>query len=160
MQVSEIHGMMQRSDFVITAAKVCDIPAIAELERECFSNPWSERSISDTMERGDNIFLVAKVCDEVAGYIGLYYVLDEGYITNVAVSGKFRRRGIARALIGALIGKAQEVPLSFVTLEVRCRNTAAIKLYENMGFVEVGIRPRFYRDPDDDARLMTYYIKK
>lgn len=152
--------MMQRSKFIITEAQAFDIPAIAELERECFSSPWSENAISDTMTRGESIFLVAKEDHTIAGYIGCYYVLDEGYITNVAVSEKFRRRGIARALIGALIDKAEEKDLSFVTLEVRCKNTPAIALYEGMGFIDVGLRPRFYRDPEDDARLMTYYIKK
>lgn len=152
--------MMQKSRFTITNAKASDVQSIAKLERECFSNPWSENAVSDTMGRKESIFLIAKNSEDVVGYIGCYYVLDEGYITNIAVSENFRRQGIASALIKKLVKKAEEKKLSFVTLEVRSRNAPAISLYEGMGFEDVGLRPRFYRDPEDDARLMTYHIKK
>ena len=110
------------------------------------------------MCRQESIFLVAEAGGEICGYIGCYYVLDEGYITNVAVSESFRRRGIAKKLIEELILRARKLELSFVTLEVRSKNEPAISLYKGLGFCDVGLRPRFYHDPDDDARLMTFYI--
>ena len=152
--------MMQKSSFLISKVAQGDIPAVAALERECFSSPWSEDALRDTMNSNDNIFLVAKEEGVVCGYVGCYYVIDEGYITNVAVSERFRRRGVARALINELICLAESAGLSFVTLEVRSLNSAARKLYEGLGFKEVGCRPHFYENPTDDAILMTCYINK
>lgn len=90
-----------------------------------------------------------------AGYVGCQTVLDEGYITNVAVSPDFRRQGIARALIAELTAKAGENKLAFVTLEVRESNAPAIALYTGAGFVPVGKRKNFYSNPAENAVLMT-----
>ena len=90
-----------------------------------------------------------------AGYVGCQTVLDEGYITNVAVSPDFRRQGIARALIAELTAKAGENKLAFVTLEVRESNAPAIALYTGAGFTPVGKRKNFYSNPTENAVLMT-----
>lgn len=132
---------------------------IAVLEKLCFSAPWSEKAITETMQ-GDSVFLVAEEEGKVVGYIGSYYCHPEGYITNVAVAPEMRRHGIGRALIKELIARGRELSLSFWTLEVRESNTGAIALYSSLGFEKVGRRPRFYRDPEEAAELMTYYIDR
>ena len=106
-------------------------------------------------ELGKGIFLVAEQDGEVQGYVGCQTVLDEGYITNVAVSPDFRRQGIARALIAELTAKAGENKLAFVTLEVRESNAPAIALYTGAGFAPVGKRKNFYSNPTENAVLMT-----
>ena len=106
-------------------------------------------------ELGKGIFLVAEQDGRTAGYVGCQTVLDEGYITNVAVSPDFRRQGIARALIAELTAKAGENKLAFVTLEVRESNAPAIALYTGAGFAPVGKRKNFYSNPTKNAVLMT-----
>ncbi len=142
----------------IRKANEKDIPAIARLEEVCFSAPWSEKAILETMQREESIFLVATKDGAVAGYIGSYFCHPEGYITNVAVSPLFRRQSIGRKLIEELIKRGEEKKLSFWTLEVRESNVPAISLYDSLGFEKVGRRPRFYSNPEEAAQLMTYYI--
>ncbi len=130
---------------------------IANLEKLCFSAPWSEKAITETMQ-GDSIFLVAEEDGKIVGYIGSYYCHPEGYITNVAVTPEMRRRGIGRALIEELIARGEKLLLSFWTLEVRESNEGAIALYSSLGFERVGKRPRFYSNPEEAALLMTHYM--
>lgn len=134
------------------------LPALAEIERACFAAPWSEQALRD--ELGKGIFLLAEQDGDAAGYIGCQTVLDEGYVTNVAVASAFRRQGIGRALVDALLARARELRLSFVTLEARVGNAPAIALYESAGFCTVGTRKGFYRHPTEDALLMTCYLKE
>ena len=137
----------------ITEMQEKHLPALAELEKQCFHAPWSEKMLRE--ELGGGIFLVAEQDGEVQGYVGCQTVLDEGYITNVAVSPDFRRRGAARRLIAELIARAKEKGLAFVTLEVRESNAPAIALYSGAGFVPVGTRKNFYSNPAENALLMT-----
>ena len=137
----------------ITEMQEKHLPALAELEKQCFHAPWSEKMLRE--ELGGGIFLVAEQDGEVQGYVGCQTVLDEGYITNVAVSPDFRRRGAARLLIAELIARAKEKGLAFVTLEVRESNAPAIALYAGVGFAPVGTRKNFYSNPAENALLMT-----
>ena len=137
----------------ITEMQEKHLPALAELEKQCFHAPWSEKMLRE--ELGGGIFLVAEQDGEVQGYVGCQTVLDEGYITNVAVSSDFRRRGAARRLIAELIARAKEKGLAFVTLEVRESNAPAIALYTGAGFASVGKRKNFYSNPTENAVLMT-----
>lgn len=137
----------------ITEMQEKHLPALAELEKQCFHAPWSEKMLRE--ELGGGIFLVAEQDGEVQGYVGCQTVLDEGYITNVAVSPDFRRRGAARRLIAELIARAKEKGLAFVTLEVRESNAPAIALYTGAGFAPVGKRKNFYSNPAENAVLMT-----
>ncbi len=130
------------------------IAGIAEIERQCFPEPWSEDALRE--ELGKGLFLAAVEDGTVTGYVGCQTVLDEGYITNVAVLPAFRRRGVAERLLTALLGQAQG--LAFVTLEVRASNAAAIALYEKLGFERAGVRRGFYRAPKEDAVLMTKHL--
>ena len=150
--------MMQRNNFDIRKAEVSDVSEFAELEKLCFSAPWSENALRETMEGDNSCFLVAEENGRVCGYIGSYYALDEGYITNVAVHPDCRRRGIGQALVGELVECGKQLGLLFLTLEVREGNCAAISLYEKLGFKNVGKRPRFYTNPSEAAVLMTIYI--
>lgn len=152
--------MMQKSNIEIQIAKKEDAFAMAELEKMCFSSPWSEKAILDTMQGENSLFLVAKADEKICGYIGSYSALDEGYITNVAVNPDFRRRGVGKALVGELIRLGKEKQLSFLTLEVRESNGGAIALYTLLGFENVGKRPGFYSAPTEAACLMTYYMGK
>jgi len=130
------------------------LDTLEEMEKECFSVPWTREMLLYQM-RGNNVFLAAVNNGEVMGYIGMMFVLDEGYISNVAVTGKYRRKGIAKALISALEAKCREMHLSFMTLEVRESNTPAISLYAGLGFEEVGVRKNYYDKPRENAILMT-----
>ena len=134
------------------------LAALAAIEKACFHAPWSETMLRE--ELGKGIFLVAERDGAAVGYVGCQTVLDEGYITNVAVSPDCRRQGIARALLDELKARAAQAGLSFVTLEVRASNAPAIALYEGAGFVRVGVRKNFYTAPTEDAVLMTLFLKE
>ena len=134
------------------------LAALAEIEKACFHAPWSEAMLRE--ELGKGIFLVAERDGQAIGYVGCQTVLDEGYITNVAVSPDCRRQGVGRALIAELVQRARAQGLSFVTLEARASNAPAIALYEGAGFVRVGVRKNFYTAPTEDAVLMTLYLKE
>lgn len=133
-----------------------DLSRVAQIERQNFSLPWKEQDFRDFIVRDDAIFLTALWMDEVAGYIGFYGIPDEGDITNVAVDERFRRRGIGRALVHELIHRAADRGISKIFLEVRDSNESAIRLYQEAGFVQVGLRKRYYSSPTEDARIMRY----
>ena len=134
------------------------LPAIAALERQCFSDPWSVEMLRSELPDDSHEFLLAVEGEELLGYVGLMTVLDEGYLSNVAVSPAYRRQGIAEALLTALLARARARKLSFVTLEVRAGNTPAQALYRKLGFQEVGVRRGYYEHPKEDAVLMTLFI--
>lgn len=132
---------------------------IERIERACFSMPWTLQQLETQLTDERHVFLAAELGSLTAGYVGMMYVLDEGYISNVAVDADFRRRGVADALIAALIARCEELKLVFVTLEVRRSNAPAIALYEKHGFVTVGERKNYYELPREDALLMTKFFK-
>lgn len=133
---------------------------IEEIEKACFSMPWTIEQLRSQMKDSQHEFIAA-LDDEgrVLGYVGMMYILDEGYISNVAVAPEARRQGIGRDLIKELMARAAVLGLAFVTLEVRCSNAAAIALYEKQGFVPVGKRKNYYDFPREDAILMTHFLK-
>ncbi len=134
------------------------IERIAELEKECFSSPWSEGGLRVELNNSFARFFVAIWSDEIAGYIGAHNVLGEVYITNIAVFPAFRRKGVGEALVDALYQQAKKENAEFITLEVRKNNISAISLYEKCGFKKVGERKNFYESPREDAILMTRFI--
>lgn len=129
--------------------------AAAELERLCFAKPWSEDALCEECDNPNAVFLVAVSGGDVLGYCGMHVVLDECYMDNVAVSPNHRREGVGRALVTALCEKARQRHAAFLTLEVRPSNSAAVRLYQSLGFVEVGRRTAFYSAPTEDALLLT-----
>lgn len=131
-----------------------DIPAVAAIERDTFSMPWSEDALRVAAARRDTIYLTAELDGTVAGYCGLYNVVGEGQIVNVAVGKTYRRQGIARAMLPALLERGARAGITAFTLEVRSGNAAAIALYESFGFQTEGIRRDFYVKPREDALIM------
>ena len=143
---------------------ICDvapahIPQIEMLEQCCFSLPWTAGQLKGQLKDAQHEFIAALSPDgTVLGYVGMMYVLDEGYISNVAVSPDYRRQGIADALIERLREISEALGLSFVTLEVRAGNVPAIALYEKHGFRRVGLRRNYYERPKEDALIMTKFF--
>ena len=128
----------------------------AELERVCFTAPWSRNMLAEELDNYLSAFLVAlDDNDKVAGYAGLQAVLDEGYITNVAVRPDCRRQGIAGKLLQVFLDFAKGNHLAFLSLEVRASNYDAIALYGSRGFRSVGRRKNYYEHPREDAIIMT-----
>lgn len=146
-------------EFQIVDVNERHLARIHRIEEECFSMPWTPEQLAAQRKDGQHEFIAAVGADDVPiGYVGMMYVLDEGYISNVAVDKPFRRQGIADALIEALTRRACELKLAFLTLEVRAGNEPAIRLYEKHGFVPVGRRKNYYEQPREDALLMTRFL--
>ncbi|MBP0990060.1 MAG: ribosomal protein S18-alanine N-acetyltransferase [Oscillospiraceae bacterium] len=140
---------------ILRKAEKKDADEIAKIEAERFSKPWSKASVLSEIENPSSVVICAETDGEIVGYGGLQTVLDEGYITNIAVRKKNERKGIASAIVEAIIGSAKERKLSFVSLEVRESNFAAQGLYLKYGFEIVGKRTNFYEKPAEDALIMT-----
>ncbi|MDR1116923.1 MAG: ribosomal protein S18-alanine N-acetyltransferase [Oscillospiraceae bacterium] len=142
---------------MITIQPMCPehLDGMAELEQMCFSMPWSRAMLADELFNEYAVYYVAESGERVAGYIGAHMFLDEGHITNLAVSPDLRRQGIAGGLIDKLMRIAVKSEIKHMSLEVRESNAAAISLYLNKGFKVVGKRPGYYSGPKEDALLMT-----
>ena len=127
----------------------------AELESKALGNEaWSAEAIKETLSRNGRYF-AAFNNGELIGHGGFTFAADEGYITNIAVNGKFRRQGVAAMIIDSMVSCAETLGLAFLSLEVRESNTAAIRLYEKTGFTERGKRPGFYSEPREAALIFT-----
>ncbi len=132
----------------------CHVPSVAELEKLCFSDPWSENSVASEIQNPLSLWLIAMDGERVAGYIGSQSVEGEADMMNVAVSPNYRRRGIARQLIEALVYALSEKGVHSLTLEVRASNAPAIALYEKLNFLAVGRRKNYYHHPKEDALIL------
>lgn len=135
-----------------------DVLVVAEIEKECFSKPWSEKAIKTEMNNDLSYFIVAKVRNEVVGYGGMYSVMCEGYIYNIAVKFKYRRFGIGKDIVNGLVNYSKNKNLKFLSLEVRKSNAPAINLYSSCGFEYAGNRKNFYTNPIEDAIIMTKFL--
>ena len=129
------------------------VPQIAQLEKQCFSDPWSEKSIASELENPLSLWLVALQGDSVVGYVGSQSVLGEADMMNIAVDQAYRRQGIGKNLVLQLVEKLKEQGVHSLSLEVRQSNAPAISLYEEMGFQQVGLRPNYYRNPKENAMI-------
>ena len=139
----------------VLPAAMDDLPRILALEEQCFSYPHTMEQLCYEMEDNLHDLIVAKKGQAVLGYVGMSHILDEGYISNVAVDGKFRRQGIADALLSALDAASDRYALAFISLEVRESNEPAIRLYEKNGYEKTGRIPGCYSHPKEDALVMT-----
>lgn len=131
------------------------VGAVAALEKLCFHDPWSEKSVASELESKLALWLVAVENGVVTGYIGSQTVFPETDVMNVAVHPEHRRKGIARALVTALCDALNAQSIQKLTLEVRASNDPAIALYEKLGFRQVGLRKNYYRNPREDARILS-----
>ena len=147
-------------DYRIIDTTQTQLEQIEKIEQQCFSCPWTLDQLRSQLSDERHVFLAAvDAGGTVLGYVGMMFVLDEGYISNVAVAPAYRRQGVADALIAALMRRAEELALAFVTLEVRAGNEPAKSLYAKHGFVPVGRRKNYYDLPKEDAILMTRFWK-
>ena len=134
------------------------VAQVAQLEKECFHDPWSENSIASELRNPLSLWLVAVDGQQVAGYVGSQSVMGEADMMNIAVSSKFRRMGIAQELVERLVKLLREKDVYSLTLEVRASNEPAKALYGKMGFQQVGRRPNYYRNPKEDALILQCQI--
>lgn len=130
------------------------VPQVAALEKICFADPWSEKSVASELENPLSYWLVAMDGEKLVGYVGSQTVLGETDMMNVAVSPDYRRQGIAEGLILALIADLKARESHCLTLEVRDSNASARTLYEKLGFSEIGRRKNYYRNPKEDALIL------
>ncbi len=130
------------------------VEQIAVLEKLCFSDPWSVNSIAHELTNPLSLWLVALVDNQVAGYIGSQSVMGESDMMNVAVHPDFRRQGIAEALVQGLMVALKEKGNDSLALEVRASNEPAKRLYEKLGFQQVGCRKNYYRNPREDGLIL------
>ena len=132
-----------------------DLDDVLQVELEAFVTPWSRQAFEEELTQNRIArYLVAESEGKVVGYAGVWFVIDEAHITNVAVHASARRQGVGRLLMEHLIGLAQDNGIGAVTLEVRINNTAARELYGKLGFVEKGIRPNYYSETKEDALIL------
>ena len=130
------------------------VPQVAELEKICFSDPWSEKSVAYELTNTLSCWLVAVEDGRVAGYIGSQTVMGESDMMNVAVHPDYRRRGIAERLVNDLVEALKAFESHCLTLEVRESNDSARALYAKLGFCQVGLRKNYYRNPKEDALIL------
>lgn len=134
------------------------IDGIMEIENESFAIPWSRSSIEKELKNNFAIYAVAIENNKVLGYGGMWHVVNEGHITNIAVHKDYRRKGIGQAIIEKFVEIAEEKEMIGLTLEVRKSNTPALELYKKNGFKLEGIRPEYYEDNKEDAYIMWKYL--
>ena len=149
-------AMSAVSDYHIRRMCSDDLEKVTALEAACFSMPWKYKDFEEALLNPHRVYLVAETDEkQIIGGCMLTEIAGEGEISNVAVQERFRGYKIAAALLQELLkcGK-EEYNINAFTLEVRSRNTPAVRLYENAGFQSVGIRPNFYDKPKDDAIIM------
>ena len=140
----------------IREMQVKDADAVAAIEQQIFSQPWSRQGFLDAVNLANTVFLVAEENNRIVGYIGMYVAMDEGEITNVAVAPVERCHGIGGMLIAELLQIAENKGIARIVLEVRVSNDSAIRLYERNGFVQCGVRRGFYEFPKEDAYVMVH----
>ena len=139
---------------IITNMREQHVSQVAELEKLCFSDPWSESSVASELNNQLALWLVAEDNGRVAGYVGSQTVLGESDMMNVAVHPDYRKQGIATTLIVGLVEELRKRESHCLTLEVRASNENAISLYQKLEFQQVGCRKNYYRNPKEDALIL------
>ena len=143
------------NDCVIRRMTLDDLDAVAAIEAATFPTPWSRDSFQQELERNVAArYLVAEMDGQVIGYAGAWIILDESHITNIAIEESRRGLGYGRALTTALMQYLSNLGAAYATLEVRRSNLRAQNLYKSLGFVELGVRKRYYEDNREDALIM------
>lgn len=142
-------------NYRIRRAEEGDVEAISLVEKACFVSPWSKEALYRDIVRNERAhYYVAEVDGVVVAYAGIWYIIDEGHITNVAVSPGFRLMGLASGMLDFMLEEAKLSGIRSFTLEVRAGNAEAIRLYTKFGFEGVGIRPGYYIEENEDALVM------
>lgn len=147
-------------DVIIRNIKLEDLEDIMEIELEAFTTPWSRHAFEMEISGNDLAeYIVAEVGGKVIGYGGVWLIVDEGHITNIAVAKSHQGKGIGDKLIKGLIHVCEDKKIYNITLEVRKTNTVAQNLYIKYGFINCGIRPNYYADDKEDAVIMWRNIR-
>ena len=121
-----------------------DLPVVLELERQSYEFPWSEGIYRDCLRMGYSSWVVTNTLDEILGYALMSYAMDEAHILNLCIGPDCRRRGLGSYLLDHLLAEARQHEVDWIMLEVRRSNQAAINLYQNAGFHEIGERRNYY----------------
>jgi [ribosomal protein S18]-alanine N-acetyltransferase len=141
---------------VVDRMKVDDLPAVHEIERDSFTTPWPAHAYQHELENNRLAhYIVARCGDTIAGFAGMWLLVDEAHITTFATGRPWRRQGIGERLLLALLDLSAARGAHEATLEVRPTNIPARRLYEKYGFKNVGVRTRYYSDNNEDALIMT-----
>lgn len=141
-------------DFVIRKMEPADIVAVSELEKLCFSMPWSAEALAKELGNALSYYLVAVSNGKVIGYAGAWHIVDEAHITNVAVAPDYRQRAVGERLMAAMIARMKDQGAVSMTLEVRRSNSAALRLYGKLNFKLEGVRKNYYEAPVEDALIL------
>jgi len=140
---------------MIRSMTVGDLDQVMLLELACFSVPWTKEAFESELVKNQLAhYIVIEENNEIVGYGGVWYIMDEGHITNVAIHPEHRKKGLGKKLVQGMINAAIHYEINHMTLEVRKSNVAAITLYERMGFEVAGVRPKYYTDNNEDALIM------
>lgn len=146
---------MPEHEWIIRRMTLNDVDAVHAIEEATFQTPWSRESFEKEMtENRCARYLVAQKAGEIIGFAGIWIIMDEGHVTNVAVKEAYRGQGYGRALTQALMQYTANLAVRYITLEVRRSNVRAQSLYQSLGFTAVGYRKRYYEDNGEDALLM------
>ena len=146
--------MTEEAKIIVRGLSEKDMPEVAANEALCFTQPWAGHNFLEALDRKDLLYVVADAGGRIVGHAGVFTVMGDGEIINVAVHPDFRGKGIAYQMLSYLMGIAPEIGTEDFTLEVRAGNKAAIRLYEKLGFETEGVRPGFYDFPKEDALIM------
>lgn len=148
------------NNLIIRSMTKDDIDDVYRVEEDCFSDPWSKEAIRQELKNNLARYIIAEIDGKVVGYVGVWFVLDEGHITNVAVHSDYRGKKIGDKLIKELVELCKENNMSAITLEVRVSNIVAQNLYKKYGFKIGGIRKEYYSDNKEDAMIMWSQLKE
>lgn len=148
------------NNIIIRPMTIDDVDEVYKVEEDCFIDPWSKDSIRKELKNDLARYLVAEIDDKIVGYVGVWFVVDEGHITNVAVHSDYRGKKIGDRLVKEMVELCKENNLVAMTLEVRTSNTVAQNLYRKYGFKMGGIRKEYYSDNKEDAIIMWNQLKE
>lgn len=140
---------------IVREMELSDIDSVVDIEKNSFPIPWTKGTFISELKRNKLArYYVVEVDGKVVGYAGLWLIMNEAHITNIAIHPKYRGKGMGKKLVGELIEEILKINIYRITLEVRPSNAAALALYKKFGFVPCGIRPEYYRDNNEDAIIM------
>ena len=148
------------NNIVIRPMTKDDVEDVYKVEEDCFVDPWSKESIRKELKNDLARYLVAEIDGEIVGYVGVWFVVDEGHITNVAVHSNYRGKKIGDKLVKEMVELCRQSNIVAMTLEVRVSNIVAQNLYKKYGFKMGGIRKEYYSDNKEDAIIMWNQLKE
>ena len=144
-----------KDNILVRPMAIADVDGVMAVEKDSFSTPWSRSAFEEELAQNRLArYIVAEEDGQVVGYAGMWLVINEAHVTNVAVSGSRRGEGIGRLLMETMMELARENGMGSMTLEVRVSNMVARHLYETLGFAEAGIRKNYYSETKEDALIL------